>query len=347
MADRVLLPADELIEYRHMARAVAQAVCPVVEHGATGMSCVMGKFEDWGHVLGYRTTEEESRQCELSVDLAWDDCPINFAPFPDSDKEHGLAALQSATMRLPFPLALTEKERQLVEAMLPALPPLIYPMSDVDRATFVLAFRKLKDSLCLVGDSDWEPILLTEGEVELRRKRHERYFREQLRVLSDEVSSGRMIACTRSHLPVRTLCFDALIPRQSAIDYLRRHGFAYCVDDFDAVPRASEGEREAGGGGGDNDATPASSEMSEEGPRMSESLASIDGAEDGSRAERIYEFFVAEEKRQKADKSRLRKNHTQVTAAAFCVSSSWVRRVVRNIKKKRLENRLDVQLARR
>ncbi|CAJ6042627.1 phage transcriptional regulator AlpA [Burkholderia pseudomallei] len=226
------LPLDELIHCEAFARAIARAIHPVPEEGASGMACVTGK-------LVAPDLRKASPQTEL-LDAVGADIAGAF-PLPaliERDEqlelelrgealENGRGATERQiwrlTSNLQFPHKLTDTDRESLERILPDLPPLRYPLSDRSREVFTQAFReKARDWL-------WEPILVTDAYVERQRERQEQTVKYHLATLADECSSGGTAILDRARTRLRRLApvSDAYLSREAAIDYLYRHGLRY------------------------------------------------------------------------------------------------------------------------
>ncbi|NKF96860.1 AlpA family phage regulatory protein [Ralstonia solanacearum] len=128
-----------------------------------------------------------------------------------------------------FPYGLDEADRVALEGLLPKLPPLRYPMTDAEAATFMRAYSDLPERPA------WEPILMTAADVAQQDRLQEQHFDNVLQALRDEFAAGRLIACTQTGLPVKAMTLRCFIPRQSAIDFLHRYGLAHDGDDLDVA----------------------------------------------------------------------------------------------------------------
>lgn len=226
------LPLDELIHCEALARAIARAIHPVPEEGASGMACVTGK-------LVAPDLRKASPQTEL-LDAVRADIAGTF-PLPalvEHDEQlelelrgEALENERGATERriwkltsdLQFPHKLTGRDRESLERILPELPPLRYPLSDRSREVFTQAFReKARDWL-------WEPILVTDAYVDWQQQRQEQTVKYHLATLADECSSGAIIILDWGHTRLSRLApvSDAYLSRKAAIGYLYRHGLGY------------------------------------------------------------------------------------------------------------------------
>lgn len=226
------LPLDELIRCEEFARAIARAIYPVPEEGASGMACVTGK-------LVAPDLRKASPETEL-LDAVRADIAGTF-PLPALiehdvqlelelrgealENERGATERQiwKLTSDLQFPHKLTDPDRESLERILPDLPPLRYPLSDRSREVFTQAFReKARDWL-------WEPILVTDAYVGGQHQRQEQTVKYHLATLADECTSGAIVILDRGHTRLRRLApaSEAYLSRKVAIDYLYRHGLGY------------------------------------------------------------------------------------------------------------------------
>lgn len=199
MTTPVELPVGDLIGYLDFARALARAISPVVEDGATGLACITGKLVRYAILP--QALDLGSRQADQ----------------PPSETS---TASTPAVSQLQLPYKLTPDDLRHLENLLPQLPTLCHPLSEDIRSGFMDAYRK-------VGETDWEPTLLTELDIEAQRQRQEQAYAQFRQVLQDEFSNGRLAVCDAHHIPVRALGPGSFVPRQSAIGHLTRYGLAY------------------------------------------------------------------------------------------------------------------------
>jgi len=233
MQDRVHLPPGHLIEYHGFCKAIAQAVYPVRDQGLEGIECIVGKVvkhhvpiaqltasQGWPIAAGLQTTllSEDGRTLDqlFSTQDGAGEVIAPVLPFPPDEPP--------AIVELPLPYQLDDGDRRALEAVLPQLPPLRYPMAEEDATAFLSAYIKLPNRPA------WEPVLMTEADVAQQRARQEQHFDNVLQSLRDEFAADRLRACTQSGLPVKAMTLRCFIPRQSAIDYLDRYGLAHDED---------------------------------------------------------------------------------------------------------------------
>lgn len=119
-----------------------------------------------------------------------------------------------------FPLLypLDDNDRRVLEALLPQLPPLRYPMSDEATVAFLDAYRDLP------GRPAWEPVLMSAVEIERRRDEQMKVREQHQRELREEYAAGRLVAVDRRHLRVKALMAGTYLLREDAIAYLKGHG---------------------------------------------------------------------------------------------------------------------------
>lgn len=245
------LPLDELIDCEAFARAIARAIHPVPEEGASGMACVTGK-------LVAPDLRKASPQTELldavRADIAGAAIPLPALIEHDGqfelelrgealENERGATERQiwKLTSDLQFPHKLTDKDRESLERILPDLPPLHYPLSDRSMEVFMQAFReKARDWL-------WEPILVTDAYVGWQHQRQEQTVKYHLATLADECSSGAIVILDRGRTRLSRFApvSDAYLSRKAAIDYLYRHGLGYRKAKASAR-KPIDGRRDAG-----------------------------------------------------------------------------------------------------
>lgn len=201
MRGYVELPAGKLIKLLDFVRALAQATCPVIQNGASGIACITGKL----------------------VPLAVTAHPESSPPLPDTSSARPVdTGLASA---IEFRYELTSQDRRHLEEVLPKLPGLRYPLTEGMRVEFIEAYRTLTSNVA------WTPILITDEDVEALHRKHHDAWMGHRESLMDAFSAGRLIACNAHHVPVRALGPGCFIPRQSAIEYLMHYRIPYCETD--------------------------------------------------------------------------------------------------------------------
>lgn len=226
------LPLDELIHCEAFARAIARAIHPMPEEGASGMACVTGKLV--APDLRKASPETELLDAVRAGIAATYPTPALIEHDEQFELELRGEALEGErgaterqiwkwTANLQFPHKLTDTDRESLERILPDLPPLRYPLSERSREVFTQAFReKARDWL-------WEPILVTDAYVRLQNQRQEQTVKYHLATLADECSTGAVVIIDRGHTRLSRLApvSGAYLSRKAAIDYLYRHGLGY------------------------------------------------------------------------------------------------------------------------
>lgn len=215
MTARVVLPDGALIGLWDLAQAIGRAIQPVVEEGASGMACVTAKLVNSGiprtHLL-----------------------PDQQGSVPATDAEQG--AQPSATDTLWLPFELTTEDSRCLEKLLPELPGLRYPISDARRKEFLQAYRQLASQ-----PPNWEPVFLTQSDVERQQDRQDEIRRAHVAALRDAFDSGQLAVYDANHVPVERIVFttDCFIPRHSALAYLEQLGlpaFDTGSSELEAIP---------------------------------------------------------------------------------------------------------------
>lgn len=215
------LPAGDLVDCHDFARAVARFRYPAPEEGATGMACITGsKMVDYSFRAKPKISVLEPqcnlRQAALDLPVERFDPTRHASSCPPLIAEAQLPLpVPGAMSVLSFPVALTDDDRSLLEALLDVLPPLKYPLSNKDRQVFLASFREKIDGLQLVGEQCWEPILVPD---------HDEC---ELFALGEKFAQGQVDIVDRGGRHVET--FDVrlgrdhyFLPRASAINLLEQ-----------------------------------------------------------------------------------------------------------------------------
>ncbi|WP_198139503.1 AlpA family phage regulatory protein [Ralstonia sp. A12] len=220
---RVELPSGPLIEFQGFCRAIAQTVCPLRERGLKGMECVVGKVAKhevvtapsadslaWALRAGFQSVllSADGRTLDQMVADQY-----NGAEPAEPELPLGKQVVEFLS---PYPL--DDNDRRVLEALLPQLPPLSYPMSDEAAAAFLDAYRDLS------GRPAWEPVLMDAVYIERRRDEQMRVMEQHQRELREEFAAGRFVAVDRRHLRVKALMAGTYILREDAIAYLKERG---------------------------------------------------------------------------------------------------------------------------
>ena len=338
---RVTLPPGALVDYLDFCEAIAQAVCPTDGQGPEGIDCIAGK-----KVVSYVPIPPVSNPpvgnpyhaAWQAVLISEDGRTLDQLSSSDRAAQAGAGQLELSMTDPGYPCyqvgefsgeyPLSDDERRALEALLPELPPLRYPISEDDAAAFMSAYLRLPNRLA------WKPVLIPAMTIE----DHKTYVKRQhQQVLQSELARGRIVSVTHDYVQVATFGAGYFIPRNQAIAYLERVGFAHS----DMVT------------GGDRDvARPQQQEISLEpsGGQQSASTGDVRGAE-GTQDQELCpepagdkwgaakpklspkqrEDLVAYHAKLVEDQVR---NPTQQTMDEFGVSDSYVRQLNRDAKAK-------------
>lgn len=291
MSALVVLPEGTLISLWDLARAVACALRPVIGAGASGMDCVARKQVASGLTI-----------MDSLLDIR------EGVPITGSDLEMDSF---SAAERWRPQFELTPEDRQGLRELLPKLPELRYPIEQARRAEFLAAYRELAR-----GRYNWEPILLTDGDVVKRQAEQDRVRCQYVDALREAFDAGTLVVCDANHIPVKRIVFttNCFIPRHSAIAYLERHGFEHTVPEADASQRDAESKK----------------------AQCGQSNAKWRPGERKLTPKQRRELFECHEEL----KGKVRA-HVKTTAEKFGVSNKCVYEVVREIRNELEEKRID------
>ncbi|WP_438332268.1 hypothetical protein [Burkholderia pseudomallei] len=221
MSALVVLPEGALISLWDLARAIACALRPVIGAGASGMDCVTRK-----QVVSGLPIVDSHLDIRAGVSIT------------DSDPEKSDSFSAAERWRAPFELA--PEDCQALQQLLPKLPELRYPIDDGRRVEFLAAYRELAH-----GRYNWEPVLLTEGDVAEQQAEQDGVRRQYVDALRGAFDAGTLVVCDANHVPVKRIVFttNCFVPRRSAIEYLERHGFEYQAPEVGAGQHDAESEK--------------------------------------------------------------------------------------------------------
>jgi hypothetical protein len=240
------LPAGDLVDCHDFARAIAEFRYPVPQEGATGMACMTGsKMVDYSYRARPNVfasgSPREQQQTALDFPAERFDPTPSAIPCPPLNSNTQLSLpILGMPSELSFPVKLTAKNKEFLEAMLNELPELRYPITEWAQVHFLAMFRERVDALQLVGEEIWEPILVTGHYAERQRQYQERFVAENGMVaIGEELERGLDVVDRNGH-PVATLDANLgpghyFLSRQLAIDVLARLGFPYEVAAEDAA----------------------------------------------------------------------------------------------------------------
>lgn len=202
---------------------------------------------------------------------------------------------------LALPFKLTNDDRRALEDLLPQLPTLRYPMSEDEAAAFIKAYLDVKDR------PSWTPTLVTSATIERRKADQERVLHDHQRSLRAEVEKGTMVIVNSSHVQVPVLSIGCYFPRDQAIAYLDRRGIPH-----------QRGDRA--------DVKPAEPDVHSE-PLRRASFSAEEPKLSPQKREQLVAYHVQLKKKGVS-------SPTAQTAQKFGVSEGYVRKLIRNAKKK-------------
>ena len=223
MQARVELSSGPLIEFQSLCWAIARAVCPVRENGLKGMECIVGK------VSKHQSVTDRSLG-SLGWSLATGLQSVILSPDGRTldemvaDQHNGVEPtepelpLSKQVVEFSLPYALDAGDRRILEALLPELPPLNYPMSEEAAAEFLDAYRRLP------ARPAWEPVLMTAADIERRKDEQRGVMEQHQQQLREEFAVGRLIAMDHRHVRVKALMAGAYLLREDAMAYLKESG---------------------------------------------------------------------------------------------------------------------------
>lgn len=246
-ANHVELPPGELIDPSDLVKSIAIALHPEIAEGLTGMECIVGKqvevivprpirnldldfgaeHDPTGNKLFLSVVDntELPLQVELPLQKAASAQDLPTKAADDQNNES-----------FWLPLGLTEENRKELEPLLSALPPLTYPMTDDAISRFLEAYMALPQR------PSWVPTIITWDTI--RRRLEEQYAAAEAhkKAIREEIAEGKISACDKKRVPMRTLSIETLIPRSGAVEYLKRCGLSARTELHPGVD-ADEGEQ--------------------------------------------------------------------------------------------------------
>lgn len=119
------------------------------------------------------------------------------------------------------PLPLDEADRDRLAKVLEKLPPLKYPMSEKDVASFLEAYVKLPNRPM------WIPVLVTEETILGLKIKRDQIMDRHIAAIREERKAGRLVPVDINFVPVDAVQMGAHLTRKDAIAYLERHGLPY------------------------------------------------------------------------------------------------------------------------
>lgn len=227
---RVELPSGPLIEYLSFCTAIAEALHPTKPRHYQGIGCIVGKMVRCHTQMAPRRPNEKwPLTVEYQAVLVSDGGRTLDQLLPDRPDAGHMRTLDLpleageprhlVEAALPFPL--DDDDQRALQAILPSLPPLQYPISDVDEAAFVDAWAKLTDR------PEWMPIFVTPDYIEKIKVLHKKVLDEHRRSLQEEFAHGTLGALNALHGAADVLTTGCFIARKQAIGYLESRGLSY------------------------------------------------------------------------------------------------------------------------
>lgn len=304
MRGLVRLPTDPLIDYLDFCDAIAEAVWPTV--GIEGIQCIVGKIATF-YPSTLRSSGTLVAHCDAEQGTMAFDHGYSLGEFLTIDE-----AAQTSSGALTFPCPLTDADRQLLNKMLPDLPPLRSPMSEEERAAFMTAY------CAHPSRPAWMPDLVTEVTISRSKSERAKFKANQHRTMQQEVAAGRLVIVDGLHTPVRAPTAGTFIPRAQAVAFLERFGFRYCAQQSDSE-------------GGD---------AKQRSPQTR--------ADQSKSKRRVGEFALTLEQQQAAFEYYESQKIAAVkkTAEKFGVSRKTIYTLVKKMRQEREERRIDKKLAR-
>ncbi|MDR1461976.1 MAG: hypothetical protein LBI68_02405 [Azoarcus sp.] len=131
----------------------------------------------------------------------------------------GLVALPGTLpgITVSMPILLKDSDKAKIEALLPHLPRLEYPIEPSVAKSFLEAYRKHQNRL--IG---YEPKLITSEWIERRKSEQSKIIDEHRKSILTMWELGEIELLDENYVPMRKQCMDMYIARQDAIDYLKK-----------------------------------------------------------------------------------------------------------------------------
>lgn len=128
------------------------------------------------------------------------------------------------------PLPLDEADRKALAKVLPKLPPLKYPMSERDIASFAEAYVQQPNRPL------WMPVLVTEETILGLKIKRDQVMDRHIAAIREERRAGRLVPVDANYVPLEAVEIGAHLTRKDAIAYLERHGMAYVDEETATSP---------------------------------------------------------------------------------------------------------------
>ncbi|ARU20777.1 reverse transcriptase [Ralstonia solanacearum] len=137
------------------------------------------------------------------------------------------------------PLPLDEADREALAKVLPKLPPLKYPMSERDIASFTEAYVQQPNRPL------WMPVLVTEEAILGLKIKRDQVMDRHIAAIREERRAGRLVPVDANYVPLEAVEIGAHLTRKDAIAYLERHGMAYVDEETATSPEQGSSSVEA------------------------------------------------------------------------------------------------------
>lgn len=150
---------------------------------------------------------------------------IAEAVYPINTHPEGADCVWARSSPPDVPRALSKADLEELSNVLPKLPALKHPISEVDVATFLEAYSKLRERPL------WTPCLITKQMVDERIgesiRERKRLVTHHVQALRAEHRAGRLFPVSPTHIPVDAVEMAARLTRDDAKAYLGRIGLPY------------------------------------------------------------------------------------------------------------------------
>lgn len=227
----VELPPGEMIEVGDLVDAIVKAIFTVKTEGLTGLECITGKlvnvsaalpaknndldFDDEPDSVGKKPTAQPVNNTEHSPQL---ELPIQKVEFTQDLLTKVVEHENSVDFSLPNDL--TDHDRKQLKPLLCNLPPLTFPMSDNAISEFLDAYLALPNKL------PWVPTIITQDTISRRLEERSAATEDHKNAIRQAIEEGKLSACDTRRVPRKFLSIGTLIPRSSALEYLKRYGLS-------------------------------------------------------------------------------------------------------------------------
>lgn len=296
MKGKVQLPNEQLIDYLSFCKAIAEGICPADEKERKGIDCIVGKQITVlaASIVPFCQDKHKRSYGSSASDRPRSDLMDIYEACISYPTSNEKSEEPSEDFSMPFKL--TDEDREWMKKLLPILPSLKYPLSKKVADEFMRAYSSFPDR------PEWSPLLITTEHVQKLKDHQDELACRHHQALLNELALGTLVAVTADHVKVRKFAMGVFIPRKEAIAYLDRSGIPY--EDLDL-----------------DDALPQKSKTSEIKPRT------VGEPKFTAKEKKAIVAF----RQEKIDEKT--KGYTTVTAEEYGISTSMVRRYVREAKK--------------